>query len=427
MLPDGACPRERGQATVEFALVMPLIVFGLLAILQVGLVVRDQVAVIHAAREAARAASVDPDPGRATGAARRVLPRADVHVGSRPAGRSADHRRGHLPRPHRRPARRRALPGPRPARAGGHAGRTMNDRETRRSHDPRGRDAGVRRRARARRRPARPRRERPRPGRHRGRRRRARGRRRAGPERQRSRGGRRGRGDRVEQRCAARALRVLDERTRPSRSPSARRPVVPGPRSGSRASPIPRTAGSRSRPPSGKCRSTYLRSLGTPRTLGSGHRAECGRERTGEGSRAAGTGDRRRRGLDGGPRRRAADRRGCSDHCATERRAGTRAADHRPGGPEGERCHQPPGRDQRAGDTRRPERPHHVHLAGRARPGGAVARDVVAPDHGAGREVFRGGCSIRSRTASPTRSRWSPTSRAYLTPLRDHRRRRRTR
>ena len=82
--PDWACPRERGQATVEFALVLPLVVFGLLAILQVGLVARDQVAVVHAAREAARAASVDPDPGRASRAARRVLAGADVHVGSRP-------------------------------------------------------------------------------------------------------------------------------------------------------------------------------------------------------------------------------------------------------------------------------------------------------------------------------------------------------
>lgn len=82
--PGWACPRERGQATVEFALVLPLIVFGLLAILQVGLVVRDQVAVVHAAREAARAASVDRDPGRAVHAARRVLARADVRVGARP-------------------------------------------------------------------------------------------------------------------------------------------------------------------------------------------------------------------------------------------------------------------------------------------------------------------------------------------------------
>ncbi len=83
--PDRACPRPRGQATVELALVLPLVVFGLLAILQVGLVVRDQVAVVHAAREAARAASVDRDPGAATRAARRVLARAEVRVGARPA------------------------------------------------------------------------------------------------------------------------------------------------------------------------------------------------------------------------------------------------------------------------------------------------------------------------------------------------------
>jgi hypothetical protein len=82
--PDRACLRTRGQATVELALVLPLVVFALLAILQVGLVVRDQVAVVHAAREAARAASVDPDSSRAVGAAKRVLKDAQVDVGSRP-------------------------------------------------------------------------------------------------------------------------------------------------------------------------------------------------------------------------------------------------------------------------------------------------------------------------------------------------------
>jgi Flp pilus assembly protein TadG len=83
--PDRACPRRaRGQATVELALVLPLVVFGLLAILQVGLVVRDQVAVVHAAREAARAASLDRDPAAAGRAARRVLAGADVEVGTRP-------------------------------------------------------------------------------------------------------------------------------------------------------------------------------------------------------------------------------------------------------------------------------------------------------------------------------------------------------
>jgi hypothetical protein len=76
--------RERGQATVEFALVLPVLVLALLAVIQVALVVRDRVAVVHAAREAARAASVDPDPNRAVRAARRTLPGADVRVGQRP-------------------------------------------------------------------------------------------------------------------------------------------------------------------------------------------------------------------------------------------------------------------------------------------------------------------------------------------------------
>ena len=75
---------ERGQSTVEFALVLPLVVLAVLAVIQVGLVVRDHVAVVHAAREAARAASVDPDPGRAVRAAHRTLGGADVQVGGRP-------------------------------------------------------------------------------------------------------------------------------------------------------------------------------------------------------------------------------------------------------------------------------------------------------------------------------------------------------
>ena len=80
-----ACPRERGQATVEFALILPLVVLMLLAVLQTALIVRDYVGVVHAAREAARAASVDRDPRAAAAAARRVLARSTVSVGTRPA------------------------------------------------------------------------------------------------------------------------------------------------------------------------------------------------------------------------------------------------------------------------------------------------------------------------------------------------------
>ena len=60
---------DGGQAAVELALVLPLVVALLLAVVQVGLVVRDQVLVVHAAREAAREAAVDPDPAAARRAA----------------------------------------------------------------------------------------------------------------------------------------------------------------------------------------------------------------------------------------------------------------------------------------------------------------------------------------------------------------------
>jgi TadE-like protein len=55
--------RERGQATVELALCLPVVAVALLLVVQVGLVAHDQVLVVHAAREAARAAAVgSPSP-----------------------------------------------------------------------------------------------------------------------------------------------------------------------------------------------------------------------------------------------------------------------------------------------------------------------------------------------------------------------------
>lgn len=48
---------------------MPVVAVLLLAVVQVSLVVRDQVLVVHAAREAARAAAVDPSAGAARRAA----------------------------------------------------------------------------------------------------------------------------------------------------------------------------------------------------------------------------------------------------------------------------------------------------------------------------------------------------------------------
>jgi len=59
---------ERGQATVEFALVLPLVVFFALVALQLGVIAKDLVLVHHAAREGARAAAVEPTGGAAQAA-----------------------------------------------------------------------------------------------------------------------------------------------------------------------------------------------------------------------------------------------------------------------------------------------------------------------------------------------------------------------
>jgi hypothetical protein len=56
---------DRGQATVELALGLPLVAVVLLALVQVAVVARDAVLVTHAAREAARAAAVGADEAEA--------------------------------------------------------------------------------------------------------------------------------------------------------------------------------------------------------------------------------------------------------------------------------------------------------------------------------------------------------------------------
>lgn len=82
---------DEGQAAVELALVLPLLAMVLLALVQCGLVIRDQILVVHAAREAAREAAVDGDAGaplRAALASSTLdADRLEVKVGSRgPAG-----------------------------------------------------------------------------------------------------------------------------------------------------------------------------------------------------------------------------------------------------------------------------------------------------------------------------------------------------
>jgi Flp pilus assembly protein TadG len=57
---------DRGQATVELALCLPLVGILAAALLQVGVVIADQTRLWHGAREAARQAVVDPDPAKIT-------------------------------------------------------------------------------------------------------------------------------------------------------------------------------------------------------------------------------------------------------------------------------------------------------------------------------------------------------------------------
>lgn len=59
---------------MEFAVALPIAVIAMLAIAQVGVAVRNELAVELAAREGARAAAVSSDaPGAAAAAARRVV------------------------------------------------------------------------------------------------------------------------------------------------------------------------------------------------------------------------------------------------------------------------------------------------------------------------------------------------------------------
>jgi len=65
--------RDSGSATVEFALVIPLLLVVLLASVEVMLVARSQLQLGHAAREGAREAATTPDLERAIVAVQRSL------------------------------------------------------------------------------------------------------------------------------------------------------------------------------------------------------------------------------------------------------------------------------------------------------------------------------------------------------------------
>jgi len=76
---------ETGQTTAELAVVFPVVVLLALTLVQAALVLRDDLVLTDAAREAARAASLDPDPAGVERAASAVLPGVTVRFGPRPA------------------------------------------------------------------------------------------------------------------------------------------------------------------------------------------------------------------------------------------------------------------------------------------------------------------------------------------------------
>lgn len=70
---DRTVLRDRGSATVEFVLVLPLIVLVLVACLEVAALARARVVVVAAAREGARVAATHPDPAEAVEAVKTAL------------------------------------------------------------------------------------------------------------------------------------------------------------------------------------------------------------------------------------------------------------------------------------------------------------------------------------------------------------------
>jgi Flp pilus assembly protein TadG len=72
---------DRGAAAVEAALVLPLLLMLIFGIIEFGLLLTAQINVSQAAREAARAATVDPDPSAARDRVRRIDSDFDIVAG----------------------------------------------------------------------------------------------------------------------------------------------------------------------------------------------------------------------------------------------------------------------------------------------------------------------------------------------------------
>ncbi len=76
---------DRGSAVVEFALLVPVLLLAMAAVVEVAIVARAQLEVVNAAREGAREAAASPDPSRAVRAVRTALGvrGSDARVGVR--------------------------------------------------------------------------------------------------------------------------------------------------------------------------------------------------------------------------------------------------------------------------------------------------------------------------------------------------------
>jgi Flp pilus assembly protein TadG len=68
---------ERGSAVVEFALVLPVLLTLCLALVQIGLLARDQLLLVQAARAGSRQAVVDPEDGPVRSAVLQAAPGLD--------------------------------------------------------------------------------------------------------------------------------------------------------------------------------------------------------------------------------------------------------------------------------------------------------------------------------------------------------------
>ena len=64
---------EGGTAVVEFALVLPLVLVLLFGIVEVAVIARTELQLLHATREGAREAAASPDSARAASAVRAAL------------------------------------------------------------------------------------------------------------------------------------------------------------------------------------------------------------------------------------------------------------------------------------------------------------------------------------------------------------------